>query len=59
MNSPHQTRLPDCRNLDHGEIGRLFHAIYDRTHPDLTPWRVEEIHQRWTRLGKKAQAGRL
>ena len=60
MNSPNEIRrLPDCRNLSHAEIGRLFHQIYDGAHPDLTTWRVESIHRNWTRLGKLAEAGRL
>jgi hypothetical protein len=60
VNSPNETRrLPDCRFLTHEQIGAEFHRCYDNTHPDLTPWRVEEIHRRWTRLGRLVEAGRL
>lgn len=59
MTNPSNGRLPFCGNLTYREIGRTFHDLYDNAHPDLTPWRVEEIHRRWTKLGKAAKAGRL
>ncbi|RPJ30107.1 MAG: hypothetical protein EHM35_12900 [Planctomycetaceae bacterium] len=48
-----------CGDKNHGEIGRMLHQCYDNQHPDLKPWNVEQIHNRWTRLGKLANAGRL
>lgn len=57
MSDQRLTRLPFCGNLTHGQIGKEFHAIYDNSHPDLTPWRVEEIHTRWAKLGKRIAAG--
>jgi len=58
-NPSNPRRLPFCGNLSHAEIGTLFHQIYDNAHPDLTPYRVEQIHRNWIRIGKKAWAGRL
>jgi hypothetical protein len=52
-------RLGYCGDRNYGEIGKEFHALYDNQHPDLTPYTVEQIHQRWTILGKLAKAGRL
>ena len=57
MADQRQTRLGFCGNRSHAEIGKEFHQIYDGSHPDLTPWRVEEIHQRWTKLGRRIAAG--
>ena len=51
--------LGSCVNKTHEEIGQMLHACYDNKDPQLRPWQVEEIHQRWTRLGKMTKAGRL
>lgn len=48
-----------CGNRTYAEIQREFHALYDNQHPDLSYHAVENIHRRWTRLGKLAKAGRL
>ena len=59
MSNQNNGRLPFCGNLSYPQIGKEFHALYDNTHPDLTPWRVEEIHRRWARIGKRVAAGRM
>lgn len=48
-----------CGDKTYGQIRAAMHACYDRTHPELTPYRVDQIHNRWESLGKKAAAGRL
>jgi hypothetical protein len=48
-----------CGDKTYAQIGAALHQCYDNTHPDLVPWRVEQIHQRWVTIGKKAAAGRL
>lgn len=52
-------KLGFCGNRTYGEIGAEFHSLYDGLHPELTVWRVDEIHRRWRKLGKLTAAGRL
>jgi hypothetical protein len=48
-----------CGDKTYAQIGAQMHACYDNQHRDLTPWAVDQIHRRWTRIGKLAAAGRL
>lgn len=48
-----------CGDKTYEQIEAQMHKCYDNTAPDLKPWNVQAIHDRWTRLGKLAKAGRL
>lgn len=48
-----------CGDKTYGQISAMLHHCYDHKHPELTPWKVEDIHRRWTRIGKLTKAGRL
>jgi hypothetical protein len=48
-----------CGDKTYQQIGYQLHLCYDNKDPQLRPWQVEEIHQRWTRIGRLAKAGRL
>ena len=58
-NSRNSGCLGYCGDKTHEQIGKQMHACYDNKDPQLRPWDVEAIHQRWTKWGKLAKAGRL
>lgn len=48
-----------CGDKTYAQIEAQMHRCYDNVDLQLKPWQVQEIHNRWTRLGKLAKAGRL
>jgi hypothetical protein len=48
-----------CGDKTYEQIRQAMHACYDNKDIYLRPYHVDEIHNRWERLGKLAKAGRL
>jgi hypothetical protein len=47
-----------CGNKTHQEIGQDFTRAYrGQGSPPYTEWDLEQIHRRWTRIGKQVAAG--